>query len=46
MKSYKQGVQNSIANENYPIYKVTDKQNDEEGNIKVKLMKVWIRKHF
>ena len=38
----KQGIQNSIANENYANYKVTNKQSEKEANIKVKLMKVWI----
>ena len=38
----KQGIQDSIANENYPNYKVTNKQSEKETNIKIKLMKVWI----
>ena len=42
MKVYakKQGIQVSIANEKYPNYKVTNKQNEKEANIK--LMNVWI----
>ena len=35
-------IQDSIANGKYPNYKDTNKQNEKEGNIKVKLMKVWI----
>ena len=44
MKVYakKQGIQDSIANGQYPNYKDTNRQNEKEANIKVKLMKVWI----
>ena len=44
MKVYanKQGIQDSIASGKYPNYKVTNKQNDKEANIRVKLMKVRI----
>ena len=38
----KQGIQDSIANGQYPNYEVTNKKNEKETNIKVKLMKVWI----
>ena len=33
----KQGIQDSIANEKYPNYKVANKQNEKGANIKVKL---------
>ena len=44
MKVYakRQGIQDSIANGQYPNYKDTNRQNEKEANIKVKLMKVWI----
>ena len=38
----KQGIQDSIANVQYPNYKDINTQNEKEANIKVKLMKVWI----
>ena len=38
----KQGIQDSIANVQYPNYKDINTQNVKEANIKVKLMKVWI----
>ena len=43
MKVYakEQGIQDSIANGQYPNYKDTNRQNEKEANIKVKLMKVW-----
>ena len=37
-----QGIQDSIANGQYPNYKDTNRQNEKEANNKVKLMKVWI----
>ena len=39
MKVYanKQGIQDSIANGKYPNYKDTNKQNEKEANIKVKV---------
>ena len=45
MKVYakKQGMQDSIANEKYPNYEVTNKQNEKEANIKVKLMKAFLK---
>ena len=44
MKVYakEQGIQDSIANGQYPNYKDTNRQNEKESNNKVKLMKVWI----
>ena len=44
MKVYakKQWIQDSIANGKYPNYKDTNRPNEKEANIKVKLMKVWI----
>ena len=44
MKVYakEQGIQDSIANGQYPNYKDTNRQNEKEANNKVKLMKVWI----
>ena len=44
MKVYakEQGIQDSIANGQYPNYKDTNRQSEKEANIKVKLMKVWI----
>ena len=38
----KQGIQDSIANVQYPNYKDINTQNEKGANIKVKLMKVWI----
>ena len=44
MKVYakEQGIQDSIANGQYPKYKDTNRQNEKEANNKVKLIKVWI----
>ena len=44
MKVYtkEQGIQDSIANGQYPNYKDRNRQNEKEANNKVKLMKVWI----
>ena len=44
MKIYakEQEIQDSIANVQYPNHKDTNRQNDKEANIKVKLTKVWI----
>ena len=36
------GIQDSIANEKHPSYKIINKQDDKEANIEVKLTKVWI----